>query len=219
MVERLSLRGGEADAPTTPALRPRERSVSFSADSLLIQPVPTPSARTFVGKYATHEATSRIFRERFCYGFNLDNTANAFGRVSVWSRKGGEGDHILWLTCCFCLGPCLIENQRYGMEAKLHRWHKERGDAVGEPLPSAHRGSGGLCSLRCWPCTRAWLVAEDVGALANFKAIQRLDGWPAGEPWAVPVRRGAPAGQEMEREEIMPMVDSETPVGLGSVPC
>ena len=187
--------------------RPRRSlsRVSFSKDTLLVQPPPTPGARTWVGKYATHEATSRVWREKLNYGLNMGETSHAFGRVSVWARKGGEVDHIAWSFCCACLGSCMIEQQRQAMEVKLHRWHKERGEAVGEPLLTAHQGSGGLFSLLRWPCNRAWLVAENVGALSNFKAVQGLDGWPTTKPWASPSRGRAhrdtaPAAHAMERE-------------------
>ena len=85
-----------------------------------------------------------------------------------------------------------------------------------------HHGSGGLCSLLRWPCNRAWLVAENVGALSNFKAVQGLDGWPTTKPWASPSRGQsrahrdtAPAAHVMEREmqptdEVDPLVK---PVG------
>ncbi len=115
----------------------------------------------------------------------------------------------------------MIEQQRQSMELKLHRWHKERGDAEGEPMLHAHSGSGGLVSCRWWPCTRAWLVAENVGALANFKAVQGLDGWPAGKQWSDASARDAelspvPVALEMEREQRTdegdPLVEDHEPV-------
>lgn len=143
----------------------------------------------------------RVWRGEFNYGLNVNETANAFGRVASWSGKGGirEADGIMWATCCLCLGPCMIEQQRRQMEIKLHRWHKERGECSGEPRPEAHAGAGGCCSVRWWPCTRPWLVAENVGALANFKDLQGLDGWPARKNWSSPNSRCD--GRRAEHEE------------------
>ena len=180
--------------------------VSFSKDTLHVQPPPNPEGRTLVGKYITREATMRVWREKLHYGASMQDTAHTFGRVGMWARKGGEVDGFSWMTCSWCLGSCMIEQQRQAMEVKLHRWHKERGDQVGEePNMYGHIGSGGLCSCRHWPCNRSWLVAENVGALANFKAVQGQMGWPANQPWGTPddQRRElgrVPMVEEMERE-------------------
>lgn len=182
-----------------------------------MQPPPVPSARTYFDKYRTHDATAQVFRERLGYGLSPTKTASAFGRVSVWARKGGEADGVGWACCFMCFGSCLLEQQRMHMEVKLHRWHKERGDAdaAGEPRIRAHAGSGGLCSLRWWPCTRPWLVAENVAVLGNFKRAQGLGGWPAREAWASggsatskSVGRMAPGAELMERE-LQPAVEGE----------
>jgi len=129
----------------------------------------------------------------------------------MWAHKGAEADGVVWMCCFACLGPCMIERQRDNIEVKLHRWHKERGDAVGEAKPGTHQGAGGLCSLRWWPCTRPWLVAENVAVLANFKRVQGLGGWPANQTWAAADGRGrvVPAPDDMERE-LSPAVDAHS---------
>ena len=236
---------GDDHEPITPgsARRPRLSRVSFSKETLSVEAPPRPHAKTWVDRYKTREATWTVFRERLRCGTDLRATANSYGRVATWSRKGGEADGVMWYTCCVCLGSCMIEQQRQAMEMKLHRWHKERGDraAQGEPRLDAHIGSGGCCSLRWWPCTRAWLVAENVGALANFKAVQGLDGWPARNNWnsspdvrkraearradEVEMQPAPPQGDEMERDggesrlgsrddqEVDPLVSRQPPLG------
>ena len=169
-----------------PASRRTDSRVSFSKEALHVQPPPNPEATTWVQRYITRDATMRVWRAKLRNGMSLHETAHVFGRVGVWARKGGEVDSVLWMTCSPCLGSCMVEQQRQAMEVKLHRWHKERGVASGEPNLNAHLGSGGLCSCRWWPCTRAWLVAENVGALANFKAVQNQKGWPANQLWGSP---------------------------------
>ena len=192
----------------TPKPNSRQKTVSFSKDTLQVQPPPNPEGRTWVAQYITREATMRVWREKLQRGADLHETAHAFGRVGVWARKGGEADGIMWMTCSPCLGSCLVEQQRQAMEVKLHRWHKERGVASGAPNLRAHLGAGGLCSCRWWACTRSWLVAENVAALANFKAVQNQKGWPANEPWASPYAmeremNPVPYAEEMERDEVI----------------
>ena len=207
----------DVSTPKTPGTVPKSlsRRISWDAKALIVQPTPNPDGRSWVERYSTREATMSVFREALDYGTQPTKTAAVFGRVSLWARKGGEVDHLVWACCCFCIGPCMIEQQREAMEIKLHRWHKERGDASGEPNLHLHRGAGGLCSCRWWPCTRPWLVAQHAGALANFKRTQGLDGWPAGEPWACGGSGGdfelgglvsdcSPESIEMERD---PLVD------------
>jgi hypothetical protein len=185
---------GTSESPSKPRKMSR---VSFSKETLQVLPPPNPTAETYVGKYITSEATWRVLRH-LSFGLAHDRTSEHFGRTSSWA-SGGDNSRA-WLLCCPCFGTCLISQQRADMETKLSRWHRERGNVVEVETVS---GKGVPCSMVnccicCLPCCRAYLVAEHVGALHNFKTFQNLGGWPIGTIREAP--GAAPKAQEMQRD-------------------
>jgi hypothetical protein len=102
-----------------------------------------------------------------CSRVVLPGAACVHGEITSWTH--GEDKTCEWIMCGL-FAPCMIEADRRAIEAKIHGFHRERGDprATGEPFK--HEGA---CFIAFLSPFFAWIMhAQNYEVMRKFRQVQ-----------------------------------------------
>ena len=107
--------------------------------------------------------------EACCQSHPLLCGACSHGEVTRWASGRDQG--LEYLLCGWLFGPCMIEGARRDIEAKIHAFHRERGDPRAAGPPHKHEGVC-ICAYCCFGIVWWGIMAENLAVKRAFLRVQ-----------------------------------------------
>ena len=131
---------------------------------------PDAGGYSFFWRYADFEECCPCGYGSCCYA--LWCGACAHGEIQRWALGRSLWSCLEWLLCPLFIS-CIVEGDRRAIEAKIHTFHKQRGDKTAPERPATHEGVacvgivGGVVGM-------IWLAhAENIFVMRKFKEVQK----------------------------------------------